>query len=84
MGEPILEDERMPSDIPDLAASCGPTPVPEVGPETALPLKSVAGESRPSVSPAFGAVRNRRSDDAPTISVAELIARQNRLRAPRS
>ncbi|PTR43280.1 RND superfamily putative drug exporter [Rhodococcus sp. OK611] len=84
MGEPILADERMPSDIPDLAASYGPMPAQEAAPETAPSLKSVAGESCPSVSPAFGATRNRRSDDAPTISVAELIARQNRLRVPRS
>jgi RND superfamily putative drug exporter len=31
LGEPVLEDERIPSDIPDLAASRGPMAVVDVG-----------------------------------------------------
>ncbi|WP_037177358.1 MMPL family transporter, partial [Rhodococcus sp. UNC363MFTsu5.1] len=51
LGEPILEDELMPSDIPDLAASYRPTARREVGSESAIPLRTVGGERTPVAGP---------------------------------
>ncbi|MGW6376050.1 MMPL family transporter [Rhodococcus sp. NPDC055112] len=69
LGEPVLPDERMPSDIPDLTAPYDPMPAPEVGQETAPPPKNVGGEPNPSVSPDAEAGRHRISDDTPTFGV---------------
>ncbi|MFE3293865.1 hypothetical protein, partial [Rhodococcus sp. NPDC059234] len=76
-GEPILDDDRMQADIPDLAR----TPQFHAGDPMTEPFRRVSAQpSRVRTEPRSR--RNRSSEGGSPISVAELLARNNHSWAP--
>ncbi|MFC9924295.1 hypothetical protein, partial [Rhodococcus sp. NPDC127527] len=72
LGEPILDDERIPTDVPDLAR----TPQFHAGEPMTEPFRRAGAPASP-VRTESRSRRNRSPEGASPISVGELLARNN-------